>query len=245
MFWDALYTDPTFGVDFIRAIEKNEPPRVTYDAMSFVAQVESAKPGQSVALDEAGEAWNNREWATETNRILLKVSQQIRERNLDVHIVAPKRRYIDPGGQSRCSDWAYYYLVAGERGYVEFLRQSESKWDKKQGPYWETFLHHRFLDLPPKYAIPYKRLKREAGAIRMERYLDTLKRDLLGKPSMKDAVDEAFRRLVDRKDRDRFRGQRGQFDPVLIQTEFGITARASKAVAIRATRKLGVKKRSA
>lgn len=227
--WNAYYTDENFL--------KHWRDVVVYDAESFIGAIETAKPATSIILDEAGEVWYFREWYDEVHRALDKMSQQIRDRNLDIHLCAPSLFYVGRLAIRRGKDWAHVEAPQFHRGFLELLEPHWSKFEVKKMPYWETRLYHRFNSWPAVFYDQYRIHKRAAAEARLSAYLEDIEPGKKGRLTIQEQVDEVVKSVAMRRDRDQFRGATGKFERSMLCAGFPISLEAARAASIILNRK--------
>jgi hypothetical protein len=217
--WNCLYTDPSFLGDW-----RN---RIAYDAETLLRLVDHVPKGSSILLDEAAEVWYYKEWADEVHRALDKMSIQVRDRNLDIHLASPSLIYVGKLAIRRAKDWCSVEAPGFVRGHLEVLKPHWSKFGTKKTPYWETRFFHRFGALPPVFYDQYRIFKRKAGEGRIESYIGDITHE--PKKSNKEVVDEVLRKLKRRKDIGRFRNNRGAIDHTLVMYEYQVSQDVARA----------------
>lgn len=158
---------PRFSVD----------KHVVYDPADLLTLVMECKPGESILLDEGGEAWFNRDFATKINKVLGKAAMQIRERNLNIVICVPRWSYLDMIAIYRHKCMANVYALHGKRGYCQFMKPQWNFYSKSPIPFWQTMFRYKFPALPEAVQTKYKAMKREKGEERLQKYLDTVEKE--------------------------------------------------------------------
>jgi len=167
---DAIYTS-------WEDIKKNWKERITYDPEDFIAMTEVSPPGATIIMDEGGECWFLRDFQTQANKALAKVSMQIRERNFNIIINVPNIWYLDKIAIYRHSLWTMIKARGLKRGYTEFYVPEWKIFEKNPIPFWEIGVDHIFPKLPKRLYDEYKILKSEKASERLGKYLDQIQKE--------------------------------------------------------------------
>lgn len=217
--WTCWYQDETFFTHM--------PDRISYDAETWLRQVDEAKPGTSLLLDEAAEAWYYKKWYDEVIIALDMAAVQIRDKRLDVHLATPSLAFIGKIANSRLRSWGHIDAPGYIRGRMEYYYPSWLKFNSKKYPYWDLQFEHAFKALPPQvYELRYLPYKRKEAKERLERYIDIAAREGGNRPSFREQVDDSMTELgkMNKADLDELRNSRGNLDFGALQYEFNIPA---------------------
>lgn len=199
---DAMYTSHD---DFI----KHWKERITYDPDEFLAQFEVAPQGATVILDEGGEAWFNRDFASQINKSLAKAAMQVRDRNLNVIICCPNLWYLDTIAIMRHRTWVNISMPGFDRGHSEFYKPSWRKFGRKVEPYWDLKTEHEFAKLPDKVYLEYKAFKRKHASERLARYIDGIEHE---RTKSEIAPEKVLKKVRASKEPAKFKTTRGTWD---------------------------------
>ena len=182
-----------------------------YDPDKFLEAVDRAPRGGSVVLDEAGEAWYNREFQTYTNRCLAKASMQIRERNLNIILCVPKLFFLDSAAIANHKCWEFLTAPKMVRGTAELLIPKWRKYGREVVPYWRTAMWDYFPALPQHIYDEYKKVKSREAKERLGKYIEKLSKD-----DRKEDPAAVARKIIKKvkrsKDVSKYRNERGSFD---------------------------------
>lgn len=194
-----------------------------------------AKPYTSILLDEGGEAWYNRDFATRINKSLAKAAMQIRERNLNIIICVPRWHYLDNVVLYRHKFRTHIHEIRDTRGFCEYY---EAKWDpftRSEIPFWDEQFRYRFVQLPPKISSIYKEIKRTKGEERLLEYIEIVRKER--EKITGDAEDRANPKIlveeIDRNGRDKYLNARGKVDPNLVQYYYECSQTVARQVALK------------
>jgi hypothetical protein len=208
---------------------------IVYEPGDFLQTVLEAKPYTSILLDEGGEAWYNRDFATRINKSLAKAAMQIRERNLNVIICVPRWHYLDNVVLYRHKYRTHVHDIRDTRGFCEYY---EAKWDpftRSEIPFWDELFRYRFLQLPPKISATYKEIKRIKGEERLLEYIEIVRKER--EKITGDAEDKASPKVIveeiERKGRDKYINARGNIDPNLVQYYYECSQTIARQVALK------------
>jgi len=166
--WWSAYVS---GKDF------NIKKHITYEPEEFLEIVEAAPRYGTVMLDEAGEAWNVKGYATKINRMLSNASQQMRDRNLNVVLCVPSLTLLDKHCVRRVRTDVKITAPQFERGYSEWCEVVKPKYGTMDYPYLPTLFFYNFIQLPPHVAEAYKSIKTEKGKVRMAGYIEQIRKE--------------------------------------------------------------------
>jgi hypothetical protein len=214
--WQAHYVSgPLFD------ITKN----ICYDAEDFLRLVDDVPKYSTILLDEGGEAWYNRDFASTMNKALGKAVQQIRDRNLNVEVCVPDLDLLDSQALRRHKTWIKCTAPAFQRGYSTW-HMPRWKYYPAKGqniPHWTVLFHHRFLDLPEPYRSAYKKVKTEKSKERLAGYLDVVQRqkEKARDKSSKLSAQEVAQQIMD-GDLAKYLNTRGTLDIAKIQNDFKV-----------------------
>jgi hypothetical protein len=150
---------------------------VVYTPDDFLTAVFNAKKGDSIQLDEGGEAWYNREFGTRINKALGKASMQIRERNLNVEICVPRWHYLDIVVLYRHNFRAHSFDINDCNGFSIYYEPADNPFSRSDVPFWNTLFKYRFVDLPPGIRATYKEIKRKKGEERLLEYIEIVRKE--------------------------------------------------------------------
>lgn len=203
---DAIFTSHH---DFSRHWKE----RITYDPEEFLAQFESAPQGGTVILDEGGEAWFNRDFASLVNKNLAKAAMQVRDRNLNVIICCPNIWYLDTIAIMRHRTWVSVSMPGFQRGHAEFYKPSWRKFGRKVEPYWELKTEHEFPRLPDKIYQDYREFKRKRASERLAKYIEGVEHE---RTKSEIAPEKVLKKVRASKDQAKFKTSRGTWDWKLI-----------------------------
>lgn len=146
---------------------------VVYTPEDFVAAIEAARPGDTIILDEGGEAWYNLEFQSKVNHALDKMAMMIREKNLNIIICVPYIWYLGKVAIRRHKILASVEAPDYQRGYSEVAKPYWPPYVKAEIPWWDVQFIYYFPDLPPTQKVLYKKLKKEKGEERLAQYKAT------------------------------------------------------------------------
>ena len=203
---DAIFTSHD---DFSR----NWKQRITYDPEEFLGQFEVAPQGSTVLLDEGGEAWFNRDFASQINKNLAKAAMQVREKNLNVLICCPNIWYLDTIAIMRHRTWVPLSAPGFERGHSEFYKPSWRKFGRKVEPYWDIKTEHEFCRLPQRVYDDYKVFKKKRSAERLAGYIDGIERER-GRDEL--APEKVLKKVRAAREHEKFKTSRGTWDWKLV-----------------------------
>lgn len=187
--------------------------RITYDPDEFLGQFETAPQGATVVLDEGGEAWFNRDFASQINKSLAKAAMQVRDRNLNVLICCPNIWYLDTIAIMRHRTWDAISMPAFKRGKAEFYKPSWRKFGRKVEPYWDLKTEHEFPRLPSGPYADYKVWKSKRAKERLARYIDGIEHE---RTKSEIAPEKVLRKVRASKEPPKFKTSRGTWDWKLI-----------------------------
>jgi len=227
MIWSAWYSH----VDSDRRFREHWRDWIVYDAEAFLSAIESAKPGDSIMLDEAAEVWYYKEWYEEVHRVLDKAAIQIRDRCLDVHLATPHLGFIGRVAIWRIKDWCDITAPRYERGYMELLQPHRSKFIDRRGPYMETYLYNHFNALPTSFYDEYRAFKRKAAEERLAGYIEKAFKEGHQEKSFNELIEDGLKAFDSFKDKKLLRGPRGQYDFSLICYELKLSLETARAIA--------------
>lgn len=204
---------------------------IVYDPNDFLGLVMECKPGDSILLDEGGEAWFNRDFATKINKVLGKAAMQIRERNLNVVICVPRWSYLDMIAIFRHKYMTNIYALNGRRGFCQYMKPQWNFYSKAAVPFWNTMFRYKFPQLPPAVQTKYKAMKREKGEERLQKYMDVVEAD--SAPTAKgltidDIIDEI--REMSEDEKQTLRNSRDNFDTVRIKTRYDVSVMKARQI---------------
>jgi hypothetical protein len=208
----------TFGIqdamfcshdDFV----KNWRERITYDPEEFLGQFEIAPMGGTVILDEGGEAWFNRDFASQINKALAKAAMQVRDRNLNVVLCVPNIWYLDTIAIMRHRTWTTVSMPAFQRGHSEFYKPSWRKFGRKVEPYWDLKTEHEFPMLPPRVYLEYKAYKRKRSSERLAKYIDQIDHE---RAKSEIAPEKVLKKVRASREPLKFKTSRGTWDWKLV-----------------------------
>jgi hypothetical protein len=223
--WWSAYVS---GKDF------NIKKHITYEPEEFLEIVESAPRYGTVMLDEAGEAWNVKGYATKINRMLSNASQQMRDRNLNVVLCVPSLTLLDKHCIRRVRTDVKITAPQFERGYSEWCEVVKPKYGTMDYPYLPTLFFYNFIQLPPHVAEAYKSVKTEKGKVRMARYIDEIKKERGGGENegvRKLDAQGIYEEIAALEDKSDFLGARRTFNWIPIKSKFDCTERVAKEAA--------------
>lgn len=203
---DAIFTSHD---DFLR----NWKERVTYDPDGFLGQFETAPQGGTVILDEGGEAWFSRDFATQINKSLARAAMQVRDRNLNVIICCPNVWYLDIIAVARHRTWTLVSMPGFDRGHSEFYQPSWRKFGKKVEPFWNLKTEHEFPMLPQRFYDEYRVFKRKQASERLAKYIDDIERE---RTRNEIAPEKVLRKVRSSTQPEKFKTSRGTWDWKLI-----------------------------
>jgi hypothetical protein len=150
---------------------------IVYEPDDFLNAVFNAKKYDTVLLDEGGEAWYNRDFATRINKCLAKAAMQVRERNLNVTICVPRWHYLDNVVLYRHKFRTHIHDIRDVRGFCEYY---ETKWDpfsRSEIPFWDEQFRYRFPKLPTTILETYREIKRKKGEERLIEYIEVIRKE--------------------------------------------------------------------
>lgn len=105
---------------------------VVYDAEELLRLIDDCPRYGSIILDEAGEAAFSREWNTEMNKAIVKGSQQMRDRNLNVIFNLPALELLDSALRRRFRTLVIYEAPQFVRGRSMWHAPSINRYGKNQ-----------------------------------------------------------------------------------------------------------------
>lgn len=204
---------------------------VVYDAEELLRLIDDAPRYGSIILDEAGEAAFSREWNSEMNKAIVKGSQQMRDRNLNVLFNLPALELLDSALRRRFRTLVIYEAPKFTRGRSMWHTPSYNRYGKKSDPYWDLRFIYYMRELPPSIREDYVRLKTTRGRERVLRYLDQVERE------REKNVDQDPKRYVEQimkwpeEKRATLLSSRGTFSKDRIRYEFSLPDNLARAVA--------------
>lgn len=149
---------------------------IVFQPKEFRKQVMKSKKYNAIVMDEAFRGMSSRAAMTQTNRMLMALLQEIRQRNLFIFIVIPSIWDLDKYvSLHRCKGLFHVYTDEKRgRGYWKFYKNTEHGMagfkfksffsepkNKYRYPKWYS-LHGRFTEFYPLGKDEYKKKKAEA-----------------------------------------------------------------------------------
>lgn len=208
--WDAIYTS---WHDF----KINWKERITYDVDAFLMQLDNAPKGATVLLDEGAEAIYKRDFNQTPNKSAIKASTQVREKNLNIGILAPDKELLDSAVLRRFRTWFEVEMFRNGddiiRGFSEFYSPHPRKFNKLKEPFWNLEIEHRFPALPSNIYEPYRKVKELRSHERRLRYIkQTVQFDELRETSTDIVIKKVKAKLRSGCDASEFKNSRGNWD---------------------------------
>jgi len=207
---------------------------IVYEPDDFLQAVLDAKKYTSIVLDEGGEAWYNRDFATRINKAMAKAAMQIRERNLNIIICVPRWHYLDNVVLYRHKFRTHCHEIRDTRGFAEYY---EAKWDpftRSEIPFWDELFRYRFQQLPPKISAIYKEIKRTKGEERLIQYIEIVRkeRDKVNGNAEDHNDPNIIVEEIERTGRDKYLNSRGNVDSDLIRYYYKCTNSVARQASI-------------
>lgn len=167
----SIHTARRIAGDLFRIKE-----HVVYDAEELLRLIDDCPRYGSIILDEAGEAAFSREWNSEMNKAIVKGSQQMRDRNLNVIMNLPSMDLLDSALRRRFRTLVIYEAPRFVRGRSMWHAPVRNRYGKKTDPFWELKFVYYMLPLPPAVREEYIRIKTKRGQERVARYLEQVEK---------------------------------------------------------------------
>ena len=204
---------------------------VVYDAEELLRLIDDCPRYGTIILDEAGEAAFSRDWNTEMNKAIVKGSQQMRDRNLNVQFNLPAIELLDSALRRRFRTLVIYEARNFIRGRSMWHVPVYNRYGKKSDPYWDLRFVYYMKDLPPAKREAYVKIKTQRGMERVARYLEQVEsaRDKNVDIDPKKIVDK-IRNLPEDK-RSALLSSRGTWSKDRIRYEYGLPENIARAVA--------------
>jgi hypothetical protein len=150
---------------------------ICYDPDEFLRLVDDVPPYSVIILDEAGEAFYNRNFNSETNKAVAMANQQMRDRNLYVEFNLPAIELLDSALRRRFRTLTIYEDPNFVRGKSMWHVPVRPRYGKKGEPYWDHIFTYYSNDIPAKWREEYKVIKTQRGRERLVRYIDEVQRE--------------------------------------------------------------------
>lgn len=204
---------------------------VVYDAEELLRLIDDCPRYGSIILDEAGEAAFSREWNSEMNKAIVKGSQQMRDRNLNVLFNLPALELLDSALRRRFRTLVIYEAPQFVRGRSMWHVPSINRYGKKSEPFWDLQFVYYMRALPPRIREDYVAIKTKRGQERVARYLEQVERAREKNQDIdpKDIVEKI--RKMPKAERDRLLSTRGTWSKDRIRYEFSLPDNLARAVA--------------
>lgn len=145
---------------------------IVYDGEEVLRLIDDCPRYGSIIVDEAGEAAFSRDWHSDMNKALVKGSQQMRDRNLNVIFNLPALELLDSALRRRFRTLVIYEAPQFVRGRSMWHVPVYNRYGKKGDPYWDLRFVYYMLDLPPRKRSEYVAIKTSRGKERVARYID-------------------------------------------------------------------------
>jgi len=208
---------------------------VCYDAEEFLRLVDDCPRYGSILLDEAAEAWFNRDFASSINKALGKASTQIGDRNLNVVLALPSIYLLDTVAIRRCKTLVKVSAPGFVRGKSEWHKPNWQKYAKQLDPYWELKFVHYFHRLPEPQATIYREIKTQKAKERLGGYIDEVRRQKAkSKDQEKDVTaDEIIAKVkkVRTKNKELLQNSIGRYDARLLKNKYRSSLKAAEEAA--------------
>ena len=149
---------------------------VVYDAEELLRLIDDCPRYGTIILDEAGEAAFSREWNSKMNKAIVKGSQQMRDRNLNVIFNLPALELLDSALRRRFRTLVIYEAPQFIRGRSMWHVPSINRYGKKSEPFWDLQFVYYMRPLPPRIREDYVAIKTKRGQERVARYLEQVER---------------------------------------------------------------------
>ena len=204
---------------------------VVYDAEELLRLIDDCPRYGSIILDEAGEAAFSREWNTEMNRAIVKGSQQMRDRNLNVLFNLPALELLDSALRRRFRTLVIYEAPQFVRGRSLGHAPSSIRYGKKSVPFWDLQFVYYMRPLPPRLREDYVAIKTKRGQERVARYIEQVERARKKNQDIdpRDIVEKI--RKMPKAERDKLLSTRGTWSKDRIRYEFSLPDNLARAVA--------------
>lgn len=204
---------------------------VVYDAEELLRLIDDCPRYGSIILDEAGEAAFSREWNTEMNRAIVKGSQQMRDRNLNVLFNLPALELLDSALRRRFRTLVIYEAPQFVRGRSMWHAPSINRYGKKSEPFWDLQFVYYMRPLPPRLREDYVAIKTKRGQERVARYIEQVERARKKNQDIdpRDIVEKI--RKMPKAERDKLLSTRGTWSKDRIRYEFSLPDNLARAVA--------------
>ncbi len=172
--------------------EKEVLQHINWIPSKWLRSILEGPPLSVAGLDEAGNAWNNRRFNQEVNKILNETEQSSRAFNKIKVLTVPFLKQIDVGGVKQCN--FYIDMIRKFRGKVYYL--STDNFTGKQYRYAVKIGRNKDYIIRTN-ALPsdlYKLYEQKKMSIEVKRYLDRIAK--LEELEEMESRDSAFKRAV-------------------------------------------------
>ncbi len=222
----SIHTARRIAGDLFRIKE-----HVVYDAEELLRLIDDCPRYGSIILDEAGEAAFSREWNSEMNRAIVKGSQQMRDRNLNVIFNLPALELLDSALRRRFRTLVIDEAPQFVRGRSMWHAPSYNRYGKKSDPFWDLRFVYYMRPLPPRIREDYVAIKTKRGQERVARYLEQVERARQKNQDIdpKDIVEKI--RKMPQEERSKLLSTRGTWSKDRIRYEFSLPDNLARAVA--------------
>lgn len=150
---------------------------VVYDAEELLRLIDDCPRYGTIILDEAGEAAFSRDWNTDMNKAIVKGSQQMRDRNLNVQFNLPALELLDSALRRRFRTLVIYEAPRFVRGRSMWHQPVIKRYGKKSDPFWDLSFVYYMKELPPAKREQYVEIKTKRGVERVQRYIEQVERE--------------------------------------------------------------------
>ena len=204
---------------------------VVYDAEELLRLIDDCPRYGSIILDEAGEAAFSRDWNSEMNKAIVKGSQQMRDRNLNVLFNLPSLELLDSALRRRFRTLVIYEAPKFIRGRSMWHAPSINRYGKKSEPFWDLHFVYYMRELPPRIREDYVAIKTKRGQERVARYLEQVESARQKNVDLdpKDIVEKI--RKMPQEERSKLLSTRGTWSKDRIRYEFSLPDNLARAVA--------------
>lgn len=203
---------------------------VVYDAEELLRLIDDCPRYGSIILDEAGEAAFSREWNSEMNKAIVKGSQQMRDRNLNVIFNLPALELLDSALRRRFRTLVIYEAPQFVRGRSMWHVPVYNRYGKKSDPFWDLRFVYYMRDLPPSKREAYVAIKTRRGQERVARYLEQVEaaRERNVDVEPRDIVEKILK--LSGEDRTRLINSRGNWSRDRIKYEYDLPDNVARTV---------------
>lgn len=202
-----------------------------YDAETFLRLVDDTPRYGTIILDEAAEAWFNRDFQSSINKALGKASTQIGDRNLNVILNLPSIWLLDPVAIRRHKTRVSVSAPGFRRGKSEWYKPSWKRFQKQVDPFWDLKFIQYSPPLPEKQFLIYKEHKTREAKERLAGYVDQV-HAAREKEKPEVTADEIIVQIgkLRGKSKQLLLGPRGDYGRSLVKNKYGCADNVAREV---------------